>query len=393
METSLKKLPKSRVELTIEVPAETMAGFFDSAYHELSHQVDIAGFRAGKAPKLMILDRVGRERIIATAIDQALPTTYRDALLKHELVPVGEPQIHIKEAELDGQLRYLVEVDVLPDVETGDYRRIKVNPKKYAAKTVPVKDVDEALVRLQRAAAKPQPVTRSAQTGDWVEIQYSGKANGVVQSNLQSKHHPFILGDGSIVPDFEKQVVGMTKGESKTFTLNLPAPDGNSQPIDFEVTLLEVAELELPPLDDELAKRFGKASLAQLRQTIEADSQTNLDREAQLALEAAVIDEVVKKAKVDVPAGLVEREIEHRLEDLGEQLARSGQTLEGFVASQKKDMETFRKEMRPAAEQAVKTSLVLRAIADTEGFVKPAESATADILKKVVQFLVENAIK
>lgn len=393
MNTELKKLPKSRVELTIEVPTEMMAGFFDSAYHELGHQVDIAGFRKGKAPKPMILDRVGRERIIAAAIDHALPQTYRDALLKHELVPVGEPNIHIKDAELDGALNYKVEVDVLPDVETGDYRRVKVNAKKYAAKQVDAKDVDEALGRIRRAAATPKPVDRPAQKGDWVEMSYTGKVNGVVQSNLQSKHHPLVLGDGSILPEFDKELEGMKKDESKTFTMNLPLPDGNSQPVSFDVTVVQVAELELPELNDELAKRFGKGSLDNMRAAIEEESQADLDREARLALETAVVEEVVKKAKVEVPEGLVEREIEHRLEEMGEQLARGGQSLESFVASQKKDMDTFRKDMRPAAEQAVKTGLVLRAIADNEEFVKPAENATPEVLKKVVDFLVENATK
>lgn len=393
MQVTVKRHPKSRIELVIELPADKMADFFASAYQELAQQADIPGFRRGKAPKPLIKDRFGEQRIIGVAVEQAIPLTYHAAITKEGFVPVAEPTIHVDKVTEDGPFIFRAAVDVLPEVQTGHYRKLRVAKKKFAAKPVDLKEVEAAIERVRKAAATPKSVDRPAAKGDWVEVSYTGTINGVPQDNLKNNHHPFVIGEGAVLPAFEEHVIDMCQGEKKTFTIDIPQAKEKQQRAVFELTLTQVSELVLPTLDDALAKRFGKASVTAMRTAIQAEFQAEHDREAVHGLEEAVLELITKQARVELPGSLIEREIERRIEMLTEQLSRSGRTLDRFLQEQKKDLASFKKELYPAAEQAVKTGLVLRAIADSEGLVKAGESATPEVLEKTVKFLVEEIAK
>lgn len=393
LKVTTKKLPKSRMELTIEVPAERMAEFFGSAYQEMGAQVEIAGFRKGKAPKSIVLERIGQERITAHAVDLALPKTYHEAVVQEEIVPIAEPTVHVKSVGEDEGLTYTVEVDVLPEVETGNYRKVKIDKKKHAPKAVDAKEVDEQIARIRKAAALPKEVLRAAKDGDLVEMSYTGRVSGVVQEGLQSKNHPLILGEKTILPEFEAQLAGMSAGEEKVFTADVPKNDEEKQSVEFTVKLEKVSELELPELDDELAKKFGKQTAAEVKEAIEKQLHDEAEREARMALETVVLEEVVKHAKLEIPEALVDREVSHRIENMREQLKYAGQSLEQFLSRQKKSLSDFRADIRPAAESAVKTGLVLRAIAENENFVDSDGQTTDEMLKKTIDFLVDEATK
>lgn len=393
MQVTLKRLPKSRVALTISVDPERMSDFFTAAFEEIGQQVEIEGFRKGKAPKLLILERVGHDRVRSLALEKALPRTYHEAILDQKLVPVGEPAVHVEKVSEENGLAYRAEVDVLPMVEPGRYQKIRLNPKKFAPKPVNPQEIEEAINRLVRAAAEPKDVDRPAADGDLVEATYAGKVRGVVQEGLTSRNHPIVLGQKSVLPDFEAQLVGMNHGETKTFSLEVPSRSGEKQTVEFEVKAERVAELVAPPFDDVLAKKFGKPSAADIRAELTGQFAKDRERDARFALEQAVVDAVTKQARLELPETLIEREITHRLEQLAEQLKRGGQTLETFVAGQKKSLEGFRKELRPSAEAAVKTSLVLREIAERED-IKAEKNETGEaVFKKVLDWLVEQATK
>lgn len=391
MQVIVKRLPKSRVELTITVPADKMTEFFESAFQDLGSQVQLAGFRKGKAPRALVLEQIGEDRLAAHAIDLALPKTYHAAVVQEEIVPIAEPQVHAGTAEQGKDFVYTVEVDILPEVETGNYRNVKVDKKKHAAKPADPKEVEEQLTRICKAGAVPKEVLRAAKDGDLIEMNYTGKVGGVVQEGLQSHNHPLILGEKTILPEFEVQLVGMNAGEEKIFTLDVPKSDTEKQAVEFTAKLTKVSELVIPELDDELAKKFGKQSAAEVREAVEKQLTDEAQREARLGLESVVLDEVLKHVKTELPEVLIDREVAHRVEMLREQLSQAGQTLEQFLARQKKNLTDFRADIRPAAEKAVKTGLTLRAIAENEGFVDTSGDASEEVLKKTIDFLVENA--
>ena len=395
IEVAVRRLPKSRVSLTITVPAERVNDFFTTAYNELGQEVEIQGFRKGKAPRTLIRERVGQDRITAHALEKAIPRTYHEAVLAEKLIPVSEPTVHVESVGEDEPFLYRAEVDVLPVVDPGRYERARVNRKKFASKIVQQKDVDQALERLQRSAATPKTVTRPAANGDLVEISYTGAAKGIQQEGLSSKNHPIVLGEGMVLPDFEKGLLGMATGQGKTFTVNVPrGAEGSTESVDFSVTLERVAELELPPLDDELAKKFGKKTIAEVKNEVEAQLHKDLEDQARAELERAVVDAVLKQARLELPEALIDREVTHRLELLEDQLRHGGQSLETYLRRQKKTLDEFRKEIRPSAEAAVKTSLVIREISEREKITAPDGKDSAEaIFKETVSWLVDNATK
>ncbi len=387
MESRVKRLPKSRVELSIEASAEEMADFLRQATQELGRTIDLSGFRRGKAPLPLVRERLGDERIRAAAIDSALPVFYRDALLRHQLIPVSEPVVHLEKVHLDGPLSLRVEVDVVPDVETGNYRRLRIARKNYLPKPVTQEVLEEALLRLRKAVATTVPVDRPAQTGDWVEIGYVGKKDGVIQTELQEERHPFLLGEQTLIPGFEKELVGMKANDQKTFSLTLPESGASGATIEFTVTMQAVQAVEMPQMDDTLAQRFGKKTAAEVRELLEKNLTEEKRQEAAAALEAAVLSAVTKLARLELPRSLVEREIDQRLKLFEEQLERTGRTIDQFYKEKKQDRAALRQEIAPAAEQAVKTGFVLRVIAENEGLIKPGVATSEASLRQVVDLL------
>jgi trigger factor len=395
MKVTVKHLPKSRVALTIEIPAERMSEFFEAAFRAASQEVEIQGFRKGKAPKSLLRERVGIDRITSMTLEKAIPRTYHEAVLAEKLIPVAEPTVHVDRLAEDEPLVYQAEVDILPTVEPGRYERVRVNKKKFRPKTVDPKEITATLERLQRSAAEPKTVDREAKLGDLVEVTYAGTVKGVSQDGLSSKNHPIVLGEAMVLPEFEHELVGLKAGSEKRFAVNIPrGEDKATEPVEFTLKMERVAELILPPLDDALAKKVGKQTLAEVQSELEAQFLKDREDQARSELERAVIDAVMKQVRLELPEALIEREITHRLELLEEQLRQGGQTLEVYLRRQKKSLDEFRKEIRPSAEAAVKTSLVLREISQREEIKAGGEKDTAEaVFKKTVDWLVENATK
>lgn len=389
MKIQRKNLPKSRVRLEITVPAETMTDFVAGAMKALAADLEIQGFRKGKAPAHLVRERLGDSRILSEALDRAVPALYHEAVTTEEIIPVDEPQIEVKKAGTDDELEFVAEVDVLPVIGLPHYEKLSVDAKKYQPEKVTDTQVTESLTNLQRRFAEPKTVDRAAKSGDWIEVSYTGSIGGVVQESLQSKHHPIVLGEGTFLPAFEEQLVGMKPNEAKKFTIQVTGSNNDEQSADFDVTLDKVAELELPALDDKLATQLGKKTFDELKQAVTDDLVMHAEAAAKAKLEQAVLDRLIDATQVELPESLIEREVQRRLDVLGEQLQMAGRTLESWLVTQKKDLETFRADIRPAAETAVKTSLTLRAVAEQEGHLKAGEPATEEGLKKTVEFLVK----
>lgn len=396
MDTKLKRLPKSRVELTITVPAEHMAGYFASAFQDLAAELELPGFRKGHVPDVLARERIGEQRLTEAAVDRALPRTYTDAIREEKLIPLGEPTVHVTDVGRDKPFAYTAEVDVFPAVDPANYQAVRVSAKKYAAEAVKPAEVDAALFRLRRAASTTAEVERPAQQGDLVEVTYAGTVQGVARENLQSKNHPIIIGEGMVVAGFEEALIGMKIGEEKTVEVAIPTPDNKTEQATFLLKLEKVSEIQVPELDHELAKRFGKASPAEVRAAIEQQLTETAERDAHAKLENAVIEAVLAKVKVDLPETFIQHEIHRQFDRWGEELQRMGQTVGQWLAREKKTRQEFLDEIRPQAELAVKTSLTLRAIAEKEGFLPESAASKEDqtkVIEKTVHHLVEQATR
>ncbi len=389
MESHVENLPKSAVKLTITVTPAEMRGYFTQATKALSKQANIEGFRKGKAPRSILEARVGKDYLAHQAMELAVSDSYYQAIMKHGLRPVGRPQTDLKHehAHLEEKgLSFTATVPVVPDVKLGDYKQIRVKPQQSAYSD---KLVDEALEQLQKSRAGSAQVTRAAKPGDRIEIDFVGNIGGKEFAVGKSENHPLVIGEGSFIPGFEDQLVGMKAGQVKTFKVKFPkdyrATELAGKQAEFTVTLKQVQETTLPELNDAFATGFGAKSLADLKQRLAENLKAEKETEATRATEGAVVDAVVDRATVEVPEALAEEELTGMMAELRQQIERQGLPYDKYLEHLGKTEDDIRKEHRDQAERRVKMSLVLNAVQDAEKIVPTEQQIKAEVERQLAQ--------
>lgn len=362
MDIKVKKLPKSKVKLTITEDAVNVKRYFDEAYDKLAPTVDIKGFRPGKAPRMLTIETIGKGKYNSEALNIALPQVYSQAVREKKLVPVGSPKVNIISFDEDKPFSFEAEVDLLPEIKLGDYKKIKV---KHAKAKIDTKDseIDKVVNRLKQQSAQYTVTSDKAKKGDRMEISFTGKVKGVQKDKYTSKHYPFILGEGVLMPKFEEKLIGAKKGDDLKFKNKIQKDD-----VDFEVKVDEVWHVKLPKEDKEFAKKFGHDDVKKLRDAIGKNiMQEKEDRDRQI-LEKKVLDEVLKHVKMDISEALVEQEIDRRVETIK---AQTGPAFGKYLENMGKSLVDLRKDIKPNAEKGVKISLALSEISKDMGYFDP----------------------
>lgn len=390
LKVTKENLEKSKVKLTVTVPSELMRGFFSKVYNELAQTVEVKGFRKGKAPKNLTLMQIGENRITSDVIDLALKETYPKALEQEKIIPVCPPKINItKMVDLTvdtAELEYDAEVDLLPEIKLGDYYKIRIKNKESRIK-VEKAEIDQVLSHLCRQHAEFKDIERAAKEGDRVEMDFEGKERGVVLENLTSKNYPVILGSKVLIPEFEKKIEGMKKGEKKEFKIKIKEKN-----IDFKVDLHIVQEVILPKLDDELAKKFGQVSLKKLTSEIEKDILNQKKVAEKQEQEGQVVEALLKIAKVEIPESLVDQEIHRMIDQLRQRTEATGIPFEKYLESlppdekgNKKTEHDLHHEFEPQAEKTVKIGLILGEIGKQEKIDLSKEDAGRKVMEKMLE--------
>lgn len=383
-----KKLPHARYELSVEVSAPKMAEYFDHAFHRLAPTVEIKGFRKGQAPKLMVLQRIGNDRYVQTAMDMALPESYADAMQQLKLHPVAPPEVTIESYGEGAPLKFKVAVDVIPDVDVAKYVDVRVKKPK-ADLEVNKSETTEVLDRLRKQQAAVKEVDRAAKKDDQVDIDYVGTVGGVKRDNLSSQHFPVILGAGVLPKKLEEACIGKKKGDSFELEDTI-----DKEKVAFAVTVHGVNEITLPEVDEEFAKKFGRSNADELTQAIHDQLKQEKEHKARHDLERLVVTAVVKQSKVELPQSLVAEELERRIGQIKEQL---GVMYAKFLEQQKKTEDDIRKDLKGEAEESVKTGLILGEIAKKEGFGVDRQKDETDIsfqqrvVRRTINFLIASA--
>jgi trigger factor len=392
MKITKQNLPKSRIKLTVEVPAEETDKYFAKAYEKLAPSVEIKGFRPGQAPKLMVLESIGYGRYSQTALDIALPEVYYQAITEEKIIPVQPPAISVKEFNEGTPFIFDAEVDIVPEIKLCDYKKIHV---KHESPKFEVKkeELDKILERLRYQNATFLPADKAAEEKDRIEIDFEGSIDGVVQENMTSKNHPLILGEGVMIPGFEKELVGMKKGDEREFDIDVPdAKDKNKKKrAHFKVKMVDIKQVVLPEIDGAFALKFGHEEPEQLIKAISEKLLEEKKLEDHLALEKKVLDKVVSGCKIELPESLIEQEISRRLMQLQEQM---GPGFPKYLENMGKKMEDIRKELRPSAELSAKTGIILGEIAKEEGLLKPDmkdHKEQEEVIRKTIHKLIDIA--
>jgi trigger factor len=399
MEIKYTKEKGSQAKFTIEFSAAEMQNFFDIAYEANAASVNIAGFRPGKAPRAMIIDSVGRQRLADAAMEQAVRHGYSEAVKKHGCQPIGNPTIKILQQpsfieNSDNGFDYEVEISILPEVKlTKDYKKIKLTPPKKDEFGVSDEEVDKVIDHLRQRNAGFKDITRGAQRGDRLEITFKGFDGRVIVEQLSSSNHPIIMGNNTLIPGFEDKIIGIKTGEHKEFKLKFPkehfAPQFKNKEFRFEVKAEKVQEVILPKLDNEFAKKFGLKDLAELKKRLKE----NIASEKKERYEGVVANEVTQglaqMTRTELPKILVDGESERLRQSIAEMIKKQGITLEQYLANIKSTKEKFEEDLARQAAKNVLVGLALREVAKAEKIKLDKE----ETLEKVIKWLVEVNIK
>lgn len=394
MTSNIEKLKNSRVKVTVKAIAADLAHAADHAFAHLGAHVAVKGFRPGKAPRPLIVQSLGKGRLLSELVDHALPELLEQALQGQKLSIIEAPAYTLEKlCELnddgtvkeDSTLEFTAEADYAPEVTVGDYTQIKI--KVTEPTPVTDKTIDEMLTELADRRANYEKVDRAAKKGDRVEIDFAGKRNGIPEDRLASKHYPLVIGSGMMIPGFEDELIAKKAGDTHTFEITFPkdyhAKDLAGEKVVFEVIVNDVQEKKLPEINGDFAKEFDQDSLDTLKTAIRGEREYVAAEEAKQANEAATLEEFLKLIKVDVPQSLVERELDRQMDTLRQQAAGYGLTFDHYLEHIKKTEEELRGEMRESAEKAVKIGLGLGEVVEKEKLTRDKNAGYAAIERLV----------
>ncbi|WP_026926218.1 trigger factor [Granulicoccus phenolivorans] len=386
MPSTVEKLSPSRAKITIEVPFAELKPSVDKAYKEIASQVNIPGFRAGKVPPLVIDQRFGREMVLQQAINDALPELYSKAVTENELNPLGEPEIEVTKLEDNQLVEFTAELDVRPDIELPDLSDVKVE-----VDTLEVSDeaVDEQIKVLRERFASVREVERPAAEGDVIVVDLVGSMNGEELEEATAKDISYKLGAGGMIDGLDEAVTGLSAGESAEFNSELVGGSLRGERADIKVTVTKVQEQDLPELDDEFAQMVSEFETVE---EMRADLADNLLRQARLEQAATardkVLEEIIAKIDIDVPEKLLANEIEMRHQQITQQLAQAGLTLDQYLEQSDEEEQTaeeFWADIDARAKDALKAQILLDSVADDREVGVDQNDLTQLLLRKAQQ--------
>ncbi len=370
METKLTELADSRVRVEVEVPAKDVERAASRAARAMAKEMRMPGFRAGKAPPSLVIQRLGFGPVLQEAIRDALPEWYEQALLSAGVSPIGDPSIEMTETpEEEGQpLEFSFEVGVRPPAQLGEYKGLEVG---RAEQEVPEEIVDTEIERVREGFARLEPVEREAAEGDSLLIDFEGLLDGTAFEGGKAEDYLLALGSGQLIEGFEEQLTGAKAGEEREVEVTFPeeyqADHLAGKDAVFKVAVKEVREKILPELDDDFASEASEFdTLEELRADIAEKVGTALNSRAEEDFRIAAVDAAVAAATVDVPADLVTGRATERWERMERQLAGRGMDPNAFLQMQGKTREELIEESKPDAEKELKREAVVTAIADAE---------------------------
>jgi trigger factor len=363
MKATTEKIEASRVVLNIEADNEEMERSMEKAYRRLVARTTVPGFRKGKAPRPMLERYLGREALVEEAANLLIVETYDRAIEENKVEAIARPQVEVIQIE---PLAFKATVPVRPTIELGDYHEIKFIPE---AVEVTEEEVNAAIERIRYIQATWEPVEREVRSGDLLNIDVEGTVQDKVVIGEKGGWYPLSPESSSSLSGFSEQLEGAKKGEERAFTLKLPQDfkELAGQECNFKVLVNEIKQKNLPILDDEFAKSLGRGieNMDALTERAKSDIRTEKERMARRRLEDKAIEALVAVSSLEYPDILVQNEIDHLIEERKQYLGER-ESLENYLKNVKKTEEEFRNELKPAAEDAVKHSIVLGKLGEVE---------------------------
>ncbi len=368
MEAKMEKIDVNVVKFEVKVEADKFKEALTRAYKKNIKKFNVPGFRKGKVPMNVVKKYYGVEVLLEDAVNFSIEGSYAEALKENNVRPVDFPKVEVVQAEEGKDLIYTAEVIVYPEVELGEYKGLNVEKKTYE---VTEEEVSAKLKEMQEKNARVEVKEGAIENGNIAVIDFKGFIDGVAFEGGEGHDYSLEIGSGSFIDNFEEQLVGAKAGDKVEVNVTFPESYGkeelNGKPAKFEVEIKEVKAKELPVLDDEFAKEVSEfETLEALKEdTTKKLEEANTAR-AEREYEEAILRSVVENAKMDIPAVMVEQEIDRMVQNLAQRLQYQGLTLEQYFQFTGTDAEKMREYMKENAETKVKTELVLEALQKAE---------------------------
>lgn len=387
-----EKQEHSVVALTIEITKAEFEAAKDKAFKKTGKNITVPGFRKGKAPRKMIEKLYGEGVFFEEAFNIIYPDAMEMAVEKSGIKPVGRADVDLGDPAEEGGLTIIAKVPVEPEVELGEYKGIEV--EKETVKVLQA-DVKAELNRMAQRNARTETVERKAKKNDTVDIDFEGFVDGVPFEGGKAEHHELTLGSGAFIPGFEDQLIGCKAGDEKDVVVTFPeeyhAKELAGKEATFKCKVHKVEETILPEIDDEFAKDVSDTCeiLDDLKKEITERLKAERQEAADNAFEEKVLDAVIDGMKADIPAAMIDAQVDTIVQDFGYRLQMQGMGLEQYLKMTGTEMGAFRAMFQSQAERQVKTRLALQKVVELEGITVSDTELEEEYAKMAEQYKME----
>ena len=380
MNTKIEKLPENVVKVDIEIPAKDAVTYNNNAVKKLAQYVSIPGFRKGKAPRVVVEQHIGEDRIKHEAIESALPRIFSDVIRENELDVVTQPYVESYDYKIGEDMKIVAKLELRPDVTLGEYKGVTVEVEEYKT---PEDAFQKSLDNLLQQSATTEIVTnRNTEATDIVVFDFEGFSNGEKIEHGDAKNYTLDLANSSFIPGFAEQLVGRPLGEEFDINVTFPAEYHEKklagQPAVFKCKINEIKTKVLPELTDEFAQKVGNFKTVE---DLKADIQQYLDTQKadidRTNSEKAIFEKIVGDAKVEIQQSMIDREADQLVEEYKQKLQMQGFTWEQAVEAQGYD--EIMNSLKEDAAVRVKNSLVIDKIAKEEKITVSQEDFSAKL--------------
>ena len=383
-----KENGKAKVVVEIDKPEFEQA--LNKAYAKCRKDIMLPGFRKGKAPRKMVESMYGATVFYEDAVNEIFPEIYTTAIVDQQLKAVGSPSVSNMDTPDEGGVVLTIETELYPEVTLGQYKGIEV-PKREVK--VEESEVDAELSRMAERNARIETVDRAAQMGDTVVIDFEGFEGGKPFQGGKAEDYSLTLGSGSFIPGFEEALVGAVAGEERDVNVTSPenyAKELAGKPAVFKCKVHEVKESIKPELDDEFAKDVSEFdTLDALKNDIRERFTKSREEQNERAFESAAVQMAAANMTCNVPACMIDEQVDHQIEQFAYQLQSQGMKMEDYTKMIGGDLSSLRQSMRPMAEQTVRSDILLSEIARAENLEVTDEEVEEELKKLAEQYQME----
>jgi trigger factor len=383
VKSAVETLTPTRAKLTVEVTFEELKPSLDAAYKKIAQQITIPGFRRGKVPPALIDRQIGRGAVLDEAINDALPNLYTRALQENELQVLSQPEIDITRLDDGESLEFTAEVDVRPEIDLPSYDGLAVTVEDAV---VTDEDVEEQLQSLRERFGTLVDVERAAQDGDFVTIDLEARQDGEVVEGGQASGVSYQIGRGGMLEGMDEALLGKSAGESGTFDTKLAGGELAGQDVEVEVSVTAVKEQQLPELDDDFAQMASEFdTLEELREDVRTRLGNNRRLEQASEARDAVLEALLERVEIPVPEAVVAEELKARRQNVEQQLAQAGMSMEDYLDSEEQTVDEFENDLLKRVRDAVAAQFLLDEIAKAEELGIEQQELTEHMLRRAQQ--------